>query len=202
MKPSELLHVGESLGIADPLGHLVAVLDMLVHVLHPGVEDVGQAVFAEVFHAEDAIGLGVGVVAVKPQRAQLVYGVQVALSLSKGVKEGLRVDSKASQYCLGVLFVAEDVVEDGLAVVFGDVLGLADMDGHILRILIIGPVRILLLTLHPLPPPHFILPPLIIDHLLNLGGIFVGISGSDLTVILAVLNSEGLVLGVGPELDE
>lgn len=64
MKSSELLHVGESLGIADPLGHLVAVLDMLVHILHSGVEDVGQAVFAEVLHAEDAVGLGVRVVGV------------------------------------------------------------------------------------------------------------------------------------------
>lgn len=102
-----------------------------------------------------------------------------------------------------MLFVAEDVVEYGLAVIFGDVLGLADMEGHILRILIIGPVRILLLTLGPLPPPpHFILLPLIIHQLLNLGGIFVGISGADLTVILAALSIHGMVLAVGPELDE
>lgn len=113
------------------------------------------------------------------------------------------VDSEASQYCLGVLFVAEDVVEYSFAVVLGDVLGLADMDGHILRILVIRPVRILHLALCPLPPPpYFILLLLIIHQLLNLGGIFVGISGADLTVILAVLSHEGLVLGVGPELDE
>lgn len=85
MKPSELLHVGEALGIADPFGHLVAVLDMLVHVLDAGVEDVGQAVLAQVLHAENAVGLCVRVVGLQPQRAQLVYGVEVTLGLGEGV---------------------------------------------------------------------------------------------------------------------
>ena len=203
MKQSELLHVREPLGIAHALRHLVAVLDVLVHVFNAGVEDVGQAVLAQVLHAEDAVGLGVRVVRAEPERAQLVDGVEVALRLRQRVDEGLVVDAEAGQHCPSVLFVAEDVVEDGLAVVLGDVLGLADVDRHILGVLAVRLVGILLLARHSLPPPpYFILLPLVIQQLLILGGIFVGVSGAHLTVVLAALNGLGLLLRAGPEFDE
>lgn len=101
-----------------------------------------------------------------------------------------------------MLFVPDDVVEDGLAVVLGNILGLTFVDRHILRI-IIWLVRIFLLTGN-LPPPsfYFILLPLIIRQFLYLGGIFVGISGPCLTVILAALNQLRLVGVVGSESDE
>lgn len=54
----------EHLRITYALGHLVAVLDMLMNVFNSRVEDVRQAMFAQVFHAEDAIGLSVSIVGI------------------------------------------------------------------------------------------------------------------------------------------
>lgn len=185
------------------LRHLVAVLDVLVHVLDARVEDVGQAVLAQVLHAQHAVGPGVRVAGVQPQRAQLLDGVQAGLCAGEGGQEGLRVDAEAGEHLEGALFVAEDVVEDGLAVVLGDVLGLADVHGHVPAVLIIWPVGVLLLALRPLPPPpRCTTLPFLIHQLLILGGIFVGISGARLAVIPAALGSERRVRASGPELYE
>lgn len=113
------------------------------------------------------------------------------------------VDSEACQYLLCVLLVPNDVVEDGLSVVLGDVLRLTDMNRHIFRILTIWLVRILLLTRHPSPPSFYPITLLFtLRKLLYLGGIFVGISSPHFTVTLTILNQLSLDAIVGPELNE
>lgn len=54
--------------VLDRIDHLESVLDVLVEVLHPRVEDVRKAVLPQVLDRKDPVGLGKGVFFVEPKR--------------------------------------------------------------------------------------------------------------------------------------
>jgi hypothetical protein len=63
---SKLFHVREVRRVTHSLDHLVSVLNVLVKVLHPRVEDVRQAVLAQILHTHYAVGLRKLVLLIQP----------------------------------------------------------------------------------------------------------------------------------------
>lgn len=122
---SKFLHESKMLGVLHALDHLVAVLYMLVEILHPGVEDVAQTVLSKVLEADGPVDPREGVVAVQPETLQLLDRIQVLLEVLQRLHEIIVFDSVLIDHSLDEGLILEDEVDDGLAVVLGDVLGLA-----------------------------------------------------------------------------
>lgn len=137
--------MGKVSWVRNALYHFVPILDVFVEVFHPGVEDVGKRVLAQVLHRKDAVGLSVGVVLVQPQRPQLHDCVQIAPQPLQGMHEVGIVHAQVVEDCAHVIIVSLDEVDDCLSVIFGDVLGFTHMGASELsRVLIIWLVGVFL----------------------------------------------------------
>jgi hypothetical protein len=98
---------------------------VLVKVLHPRVEDVLETVLPQVLQREDAVGLGELVLLLHPDGPQLRDRIEVGPQSAQVPHEGRVLHPHPCNDSPGEFFVLADEGDDGLAVVLGDVLGLA-----------------------------------------------------------------------------
>ena len=105
---SEVLHLRELARTFQALEDFIAVLDVFLVILNPGIEDVAERMAAHVFHGEDAHGLSVGIVFVQPQRAQVRNRVDIVFELAQPLLELelINVEMGENASCLS-LFLAD-----------------------------------------------------------------------------------------------
>ena len=102
----------------DAVHDLVPVLDVAVEVLDPGVEDVGQAVLAEVFDREDAVRLRKLVLFVHPQRPKVLDRVHFLAGLRQVSHELFKVKAEVVQHVPHVTLVFAQKVDNGFTIIF------------------------------------------------------------------------------------
>ena len=65
--PSELLHTSKGLGMLHTLHNFMSILDMLVEIVDPRVENVAETMFPKVLDGNNSIDFGKSVLRVYPE---------------------------------------------------------------------------------------------------------------------------------------